>query len=215
MAFLLKHWAKTLPWMVFFFVTACSPMKAPPVSITQAITDIADDLGKFRTLGVMDVTLWTDTQREDFAHALHVEQCRQKTPDPVIVMLRDNLLVKLTGSISSTGGFTVGSNGSGLPSVGLSGSKSHGQDQELDVPIYMTPLSLLPDYTYLQQKDRYKAVWSERDPARGQTYGESLMQSHTLLLNMVQDVMAAYVTDGCEAKVGKNPAVLFGTKRPQ
>lgn len=191
----------------------CTPQPPPPVSIAHAITDISDDLGKFHTLGMIDLTLWTADQQEEFKKALKVEQCRQHSADPVIVMLRDNILVKLTGGFTDTGSFAVGSAGLGMPSLSMNGSHGRTTAQELDVPIYMTPLSLLADYIYLQQKDRYRSVWDEKDMSRGTTYGQSMQQSHALLQELVQDVTVTYPYNACATKIKENPSVLFGVKK--
>ena len=196
-------------------LSACTPQTYPPVSIVDAITDITDDLSRFHTLGMIDVTQWTPEQISEFKDGLRAEQCRQHTPDPIIIMLRDNILLKLTGQFSATGSFSVGSAGMGLPSLSAAGSKEQSHSQELDVPIYMTPLSLLADYTYLQQVDRYKSIWNTQDGQRNMTYGAALDTSHGILRDIVQETIVDYPNVTCAAKIKDSPTVLFGTKKPK
>lgn len=196
-------------------LTACTPQTYPQVSIVDAITDIVDDLSKFHTLGMIDVTLWTPEQVTEFKDGLRAEQCRQHTPDPVIIMLRDSILLKLTGQFSATGAFSVGSAGMGLPSLSATGTKEQSHSQELDVPIYMTPMSLLADYTYLQQVDRYKPIWNTVNQKRNETYGDILRASHEMLRAIVQETIDDYPTTICAGKIKDSPTVLFGTKKPK
>lgn len=205
----------SLGLLAVMLVTACSPQTYPPVSLTDAITDIADNLSKFHTLGVLDVSRWSPEQVSAFEDGLRTEQCRQKTPDPIIITLRDSILLKLTGQVSATGAFTVGTSGLGLPSIGASGSRSAGHEQELDVPVYMTPLSTLADYTYLRRVDQYKSIWNETDPIQNKPYGKELQESHVALQVIVASVIADYPNVVCAKKVVDNPDVLFGVKKPK
>lgn len=197
------------------FLAACSPQTYPPVSLTDAITDIADNLSKFHTLELLGVSQWSSAQVSVFEDGLRVEQCRQKTADPIIVTLRDSILMKLTGQISATGSFTVGSSGMGLPSLSASGSKSAGHVQELDVPVYLTPLSALADYTYLRRADQYKPIWNEVDSLRNETYGKEIQESHVTLKAIIVSVIADYPNIICAKKIADNPDVFFGAKKKQ
>ena len=196
-------------------LSACTPQTYPPVSITDAIRDISDNLSKFHTVGMLDVSLWSPEKVSAFKDSIRAEQCRQHTSDPIIITLRDSILLKLTGQFSTTGSFTVGASGAALPSIGASGSRTQGHEQELDVPIYMTPLSTLADYTSLHKMDMYKPGRNENDHMRDTNYGKSMQASHALLQSIVQESIDAYPSVLCAPKAQDNPSVLFGTKKPK
>lgn len=195
-------------------LTACSSNPPPDVSITRAIQGMADDLGKYHSINLMEVSRWSQSQQLQFTGAVWTEQCRQKASDPVIVMLRDSVLLKLTGAFTGTGDFSVGTAGTGLPSLGASGSSSKTAAQELDVPIYMVNLTELSDYTYLQMKERFQSVWTEQSPS-GLTYGAQLEESHLRLNAIVTELVADFIPDNCpkgHKAYGANPSVFYGTK---
>lgn len=196
-------------------LTACTASAPPPVSITTAINGVVNDLGKFHSVNLMDATSWDQTQQIQFATAMRTEQCRQKTADPIIVTLRDSILMKLTGSFTDTGAFSVGSAGMGMPSLAMSGSHAKTAQQELDVPVYMTTLSELSDYIYIQQKQRYQPIWDDKTQDTDLTYGQRATLSHTFLSKIADEVRKDYVEDDCpkpQKQTQRNSSVFYGAK---
>ena len=121
-------------------VAACSG-PGVPVKVSQALQGLSADLQGAGALAVAGSSTWSPAQEAAFAAVVRRDQCAAETADPVVPVINAAIDVKLTGSISSSGSFSVTGSTLGVISPSVTFGRSNASEQELDIPVRFVALS--------------------------------------------------------------------------
>ncbi len=164
-------------------LSGCAQASAP-ITVGQALGELQRELAAAGAVSAVG----SDPAR--FAAAVRAAQCGAMQADPEVPLLAHDLTVDLTGSFTASGGFTVGSS---VVGASLNAAATHGQTQELVLPLTFVALSEVPAIATAQRLAPLAGL-----PAADRTAEtRAILRDRTALRRHTDDLIASWSPAAC------------------
>jgi hypothetical protein len=181
-------------------VVHVSPDESNPVPIKVALEVVERDLKDAAPVKLGDIDLAQG--KIDIAGAMTTAQCADHSANPLMPVISGPMSLALQGSISkaSGGSATVAA----APSLGFQYTVTHGQQQQVTLPVSFVPLRAVPDF-YLGQN---LANFNGLSDAEKKKYVDQLEPKRKAIADLIAN-LPPFDDSKCPQDSTKQPIVPF------